>query len=130
MKEREFTVMAGTQEERNQVISKIREIVSNEKFKLDAYYFCGFPSGTPNEKLLKACERYLETLDRSEEPDRGVTDEMLAELENTLARKSKAADNLVNNDADIQAVLDHRELLIQGQDPPQREAWEPPHASR
>ena len=86
MKEREFTVMAGTQEERNQVISKIREIVSNEKFKLD----------------------------RSEEPDRGVTDEMLAELENTLARKSKAADNLVNNDADIQAVLDHRELLIQG----------------
>ena len=55
MKEREFTVMAGTQEERNQVISKIREIVSNEKFKLDAYYFCGFPSGTPNEKLLKAC---------------------------------------------------------------------------
>ena len=114
MKEREFTVMAGTQEERNQVISKIREIVSNEKFKLDAYYFCGFPSGTPNEKLLKACERYLETLDRSEEPDRGVTDEMLAELENTLARKSKAADNLVNNDADIQAVLDHRELLIPG----------------
>ena len=114
MKEREFTVMAGTQEERNQVISKIREIVSNEKFKLDAYYFCGVPSGTPNEKLLKACERYLETLDRSEEPDRGVTDEMLAELENTLARKSKAADNLVNNDADIQAVLDHRELLIQG----------------
>ena len=109
MKEREFTVMAGTQEERNQVISKIREIVSNEKFKLDAYYFCGFPSGTPNEKLLKACERYLETLDRS-----GVTEEMLAELENTLARKSKAADNLVNNDADIQAVLDHRELLIQG----------------
>ena len=77
MKEREFTVMAGTQEERNQVISKIREIVSNEKFKLDAYYFCGFPSGTPNEKLLKACERYLETLDRSEEPDRGVTDEIL-----------------------------------------------------
>ena len=114
MKEREFTVMAGTQEERNQVISKIREIVSNEKLKLDSYYFWGFPSGRPNEKLLKACERYLETLDRSEEPDRGVTDEMLAELENTLARKSKAADNLVNNDADIQAVLDHRELLIQG----------------
>ena len=102
--------MTGTQE-KEQVIAKIREIVSNEKFKLDAYYFCGFPSGTPNEKLLKACERYLETVDGNQ-PDPGVTSDMIAQLEGALAQKSKAADNLVNNDADIQEVLDHRDLLL------------------
>ena len=102
--------MTGTQE-KEQVIAKIREIVSNEKFKLDAYYFCGFPSGTPNEKLLKACERYLETVDGNQ-PDPAVTSDMIAQLEGALAQKSKAADNLVNSDVDIQEVLDHRDLLL------------------
>lgn len=73
----------------------------------------GFPSGTPNEKLLKPVRDIWRpwTGRRSRI---GGSLRVLAELENTLARKSKAADNLVNNDADIQAVLDHRELLIQG----------------
>ena len=35
-----------------------------------------------------------------------------AQLEGALAQKSKAADNLVNSDADIQEVLDHRDLLL------------------
>lgn len=102
--------MTGTQE-KDQVIAKIREIVSNEKFKLDAYYFCGFPSGTPNEKLLKACEKYLAAVDGNQ-PDPQAAADMIAQLESALAQKSKAADNLVNNDADIQEVLEHRELLL------------------
>ena len=102
--------MTGTQE-REQVIAKIREIVSNEKFKLDAYYFCGFPSGTPNEKLLKACQKYLEGVDGNR-PSTDDAAAMIAELEGALARKSGAADNLVNNDADIQEVLDHRDVLL------------------
>ena len=102
--------MTQTQE-REFVISKVRAIVSNEKFKLDAYFFCGCPSGTPNQALLTACERYLETVE-SGEPDRAVTQTLITQLESALANKSKAADNLVNNDADLQAVLDHRDLLL------------------
>lgn len=98
-------------QERDYVISKVREIVSNEKFKLDAYFFCGCPSGTPNQKLLDACTAYLETVENAQ-PDEAVTARMVAELESALANKSKAADNLVNNDADLQAVLDRRELLM------------------
>lgn len=98
-------------QERDFVISKVRAIVSNEKFKLDAYFFCGCSSGTPNQALLTACERYLETVDNGQ-PDRAAAEELIAQLENALANKSKAADNLVNNDADLQAVLDHRELLM------------------
>ncbi|MDY3986109.1 hypothetical protein [Dysosmobacter sp.] len=96
---------------REQLISKIREIVSNEKFKMDAYFFCGFPSGTPNEKLLKACEKYLETVDNGQ-PDEEVTAGMIAELEAAAVAKSAAADNLVNNQDDIKEVLAHKELLF------------------
>lgn len=96
---------------REQLISKIREIVSNEKFKMDAYFFCGFPSGTPNEKLLKACEKYLGTVDNGQ-PDEEVTAGMIAELEAAAVAKSAAADNLVNNQDDIKEVLAHKELLF------------------
>ena len=37
---------------------------------------------------------------------------MLAEIEHALQNKSKAADNLVNNDADLQKVLDHKDVLL------------------
>jgi len=93
-----------------QVIEKIKEIVANEKFKLDAYFFCGFPSGTPNQKLQKACEQYLETVE-SGQRDPEVIQQLVAQLEAAVATKSKAADNLVNNDEDLQAVLDHKDLL-------------------
>ena len=76
-----------------------------------AYFFCGFPSGTPNEKLLKACEKYLETVDNGQ-PDEEVTAGMIAELEAAAVAKSAAADNLVNNQDDIKEVLAHKELLF------------------
>lgn len=95
---------------KEQLIAKIREIVSNEKFKMDAYFFCGFPSGTPNEKLLKACEKYLETVDNGQ-PDQDVTAKMIAELEAAVAKKSDVADNLVDTSSEINEVLAHKELL-------------------
>lgn len=95
---------------KEQLIAKIREIVSNEKFKMDAYFFCGFPSGTPNEKLLKACEKYLETVDNGQ-PDQDVTAAMIAELEAAVAKKSDVADNLVDTSSEINEVLAHKELL-------------------
>ena len=39
--------------EKQHLISKIQQIVKDEKFKIDAFFFCGFPGGTPNEKLKK-----------------------------------------------------------------------------
>ena len=95
---------------KEQLIAKIRQIVSNEKFKMDAYFFCGFPSGTPNEKLLKACEKYLETVDNGQ-PDPEVTAKMIAELEAAVIKKSDVADNLVDTSAEINEVLAHKELL-------------------
>lgn len=94
------------------MISKVKEIISNEKFKLDAYYFCGCPSGTPNQKLLETCQAYVKAVE-SGLPHQEAAQSMIVELENALANKSEAADNLVNNDADLREVLEHRELLLE-----------------
>ena len=48
---------------KEQLIKKINDIVANEKFKLDAYFLCGFPTDKPNDELKAACEKYLETLE-------------------------------------------------------------------
>ena len=45
---------------KEQAIELIEGIVRNERFKVDAYFFCGFPTDQPNEKLIKVCEIYLE----------------------------------------------------------------------
>ena len=38
---------------REEIIAKIKGIAENEKFKIDAFFFCGFPSGKPNQELMK-----------------------------------------------------------------------------
>lgn len=104
------TAVNAEVQEKDWLISKVREIVANEKFKMDAYFFCGFPSGTPNEKLLKAGEQYLAAVDGAQS-DPAATAKLIAELEAAAAAKPDAADNLVNNLSEIREVLDGRELL-------------------
>ena len=37
---------------KEQALELIQSIVKNERFKVDAYFFCGFPTDQPNEKLI------------------------------------------------------------------------------
>lgn len=53
----------GEIQAREYVLSKIKQIVADEKFKVDAFFFCGFPGETPNEILKQACENYLEMVE-------------------------------------------------------------------
>lgn len=96
---------------KEQLDIKIKEIYENEKFKLDAYFFCGFPSGTPRETLIRACEGYLNS--DSAEMRKHAAEALVAELEAALAATPKAngADQLVNNAEEIRTVLAHRDLL-------------------
>jgi hypothetical protein len=93
------------------LIEKLQDIVKDEKFRMDAYFFCGFPSGTPNEKLLKACEKYLDCLKKGK-PGSDVTTNMINELEATLtADLNSDVANSVNNTAEIREILAHKDLL-------------------
>lgn len=98
---------------KEQVIEKVRQILKDEKFRLDAYFFCGFPAGEPNQKLVKACEGYLDAVD-NEKPQQELAAALIAALEETVAKTPKIADvdNLMNNMGDIEAVLEKKELLL------------------
>lgn len=93
------------------IVSKLREISADEKFKIDAYFFCGFPGGTPNEKLKKVCDEYLEAIDKAQ-PNQAVTESLIAELEAVLARPQANEEGaLMNNFADIKEVFEYRDYL-------------------
>ena len=92
---------------KKQALEVIQSIVKNERFKVDAYFFCGFPTDQPNEKLIKVCEDDLE----KQNPETKTA--MLTEMECMVAAGSMldAGKNLLGNIADIQRILDAGEIL-------------------
>lgn len=98
------------QRAKGELIEKIRQIAKEEKFKIDAFYFCGFPGGTPNEKLKKACDAYLELFDAGKE-ERAVTEALLAELE-AAAQKESNVESLMDNRADMREILERKAELL------------------
>jgi len=97
---------------KEQIIEKVRQIVVDEKFKLDAYFLCGVASSLPNQELQKACEKYLKTVDE-DAADETIKAKLIEELEKAIAAvpKVKVIGDLVNNKPDIELVYAHRELL-------------------
>ena len=92
---------------KEQALELIESIVKNERFKVDAYFFCGFSTDQPNEKLIKLCESYLERRDA------GSKAAMLSEMERMVSVGSvlDAGKNVLGSTADVQRVLDAGEIL-------------------
>ena len=97
---------------KEEAVSRIREIYKDEKFRMDALFFCGFPSGMPNETLMQACERYLNALDAGQDT-REEAAALTAQLEAAAAPKPQGAkvDNIIDNLETIRELLEHSELL-------------------
>lgn len=97
---------------REKMIAKIRQIIVDEKFKLDAYFLCGVASGLPNQDLQKACEKYIEAVEHGHAID-VVREKLIAEMEKTLAKEPTlhVRGDLTNNRKDIQEVYDNRQYL-------------------
>lgn len=97
---------------REKMIEKVRQIIVDEKFKLDAYFLCGVASGLPNQELQKACEKYIAAVD-SGQPTGEAKELLVAEMEKTLSSQPKieVRGDLTNNRKDIQEVYDNREYL-------------------
>lgn len=98
---------------KEQLVSIIRQIISAEKYKLDAYFFCGSPVGTVNKELLSACEKYIEAADNKQE-SKEITEKMISELEAVVALQEQkgATTNVINNIADVKQVLENKEFLF------------------
>lgn len=97
---------------KEQLIYKIEKIIKNEKFKLDAFFLCGAPSGLPDDSLKKACENYLEAVNSGEKKDE-ATAALIAELERHLSTEPaiKVVGDITDNRSELQEVYDNREYL-------------------
>lgn len=97
---------------KEELIYKIEKIVKNEKFKLDAFFLCGAPSGLPDDSLKKACEKYLETV-KNGEKDEAVTAALIAELERHLGTEPaiKVVGDITDNRDELREVYNNRQYL-------------------
>ena len=97
---------------KEQLIEKIKELLKNEQFKVDAYFFSGSPTEQPNERLIKLCQAYLGSLEDAE-ANKDAAANLIAELEKTAAAKPSAlaGANLLENRSDIKEILEHKDLL-------------------
>ena len=97
---------------KEQLIAKLKQIVIDEKFKLDAYFLCGVASSLPNQDLQKAAEKYLAEVeggaDAAEETKTKLIDEMKKVIEST---KIHVRGDLVNNKPDIEWCYENRAAL-------------------
>ena len=98
---------------KEQLVAKLRQIVIDEKFKLDAYFLCGVASSLPNQDLQKAAEKYLAAIDNGEEPAEEVKTKLIDEMKAVIESTPKLAvrGDLVNNKPDIEWVYENRAEL-------------------
>lgn len=98
---------------KEQLVAKLRQIVIDEKFKLDAYFLCGVASSLPNQDLQKAAEKYLAAIDNGEEPAEEIKTKLVDELKKAMDSKPKLVvkGDLVNNKPDIEWVYENRAEL-------------------
>lgn len=97
---------------KEELIRKIEKIVKNEKFKLDAFFLCGAPSGLPDDSLKKACENYLAMINKGED-DRTIVDALAAELKRHLGTEPaiKVVGDITDNRGELQEVYDNIQYL-------------------
>lgn len=97
---------------RSDLIDRIKELRDGEKFKQDAFFFCGFPSEAPNEELMYACSELLQ-MEENNESDERVKTRLKEELNKALNKDSRLKDNMNITDSkkEIRDILDHIDLL-------------------
>ncbi len=98
---------------KQEIVAKIKSIAENEKFKIDAFFFCGFPSGMPNQKLMKACEKYVEEYEAGKADD-AAANALVAEMEEALKVDAGVAakDNITDSNEDVKLVLANKAVLF------------------
>lgn len=98
---------------KEQLISKIKTVADNEKFKRDAFFLCGAATGSPNQELLDACEIYLESV-KNDSYDKDAAEKLIRELEKAAeATAVKAGVNTVNNNIEyIRDILANKDVLL------------------
>lgn len=102
----------STKVSKEDVIAKIKAIIENEKFKLDGYFLCGFPTGAPDQKLQKACEKYIDIVENGQPTDDDKKT-LIEAMEAALKVESEVAavNDITRSDDLVKFVLENKDVL-------------------
>ena len=98
---------------KEQLIAKLKQIVIDEKFKLDAYFLCGVASSLPNQDLQKAAEKYLAEVEGGADAEESTIAKLVDEMKKVIESTPKihVRGDLVNNKPDIEWCYENRAAL-------------------
>lgn len=102
----------GAAEVSNDLVAMVKALGDGEKFKQDAFFFCGFPSEAPNESLMWACQKYVDMKNDGND-DEAVKVRLISELEKAAEKGSglKENMNITSSKAEIDAILAAKDRL-------------------
>lgn len=108
-----MSITNGETPTKKQLIAKVRSIAENEKFKLDAFFLCGCPSGKPDKALENACEKYVEIAENGQ-PTEEDTMTLIAALEAALkvVPEVSTVNSITSSDKAVKFVLEHKDVLL------------------
>lgn len=94
------------------LVAMVKALGDGEKFKQDAFFFCGFPSEAPNEELMWACQKYVDMKNAGND-DESVKNRLISELEKAAEKSSGLKDNMniTSSKNEINAILAAKDRL-------------------
>ncbi len=98
---------------KEKILSMLRTVITNEKYKADAFFLCGSNTGMPNEGLQKACEAYLtEAENGALQP--GTAQTLVKELETAASQApdQRGANTVAANTAYLKELLSYRASIL------------------
>ena len=98
----------STKVSKEELIEKIKSIIENEKFRLDGYFLCGFPTGAPNQVLQKACEKYVEIVENGNPSEEDTKTLISLNVESKVAE----VNDITKSDVLVNYILEHKDVLF------------------
>ena len=96
---------------KEELIEEIKTLAVSEKFKQDAFFFCGNTTDAPDERLLAACEGYLKETEGGHAARPEVIETLREALTEALGKKKRQLKAMVISTVEDENTVMMRNIL-------------------
>ncbi len=87
---------------------QVKTIAVSERFKQDAFFFCGNSTNAPDERLLAACEKYLDEIADGKTAGSSTIENLKEALAEAFGRKNARPKAMIS----IESVEDEEAVMM------------------
>ncbi len=96
---------------KEELIEEIKTLAVSEKYKQDAFFFCGNTTDAPDDQLLAACENYLKETEGGNSARPEVLEALKQALTDALGRKKRQLKSMVISTVEDENTVMMRNIL-------------------